>query len=132
MLIIRLVVLWCFRLLGTNIYDTLHKVNNAEVCLFRRKNVFRETILEMLLSPLLCAGLTNSRVVVLLLLTLCSEKKSLVYLFSHFSCVLTPSKALECRGDIKTMFKPGEQQSVSVKETVICDERQQWREIISQ
>lgn len=115
----------------TNIYDTLHKINTAEVCLLRRKKVCREPILEMLPSPLLCAGLTNSRAVVLLLL-LCSEKKSLVYLFSHFSCVLTPSKALECRGDIKTMFKPGGKQSVSVKETVICDERQQWKEIISQ
>lgn len=86
-----------FRLLVTNIYDTLHKINTAEVCLLRRKKVCREPILEMLPSPLLCAGLTNSRAVVLLLL-LCSEKKSLVYLFSHFSCVLTPSKATRSVG----------------------------------
>lgn len=49
-----------------------------------------------------CARLTNSRPIG----TLCAAKMSLRgstdYSFSLFSCMPTPCKALECRGDIKT------------------------------
>lgn len=72
--------------------------------MFVKDKVCRETILEKMFG----AGLTNRGVI--LLLTSHSEKNvpsriRIDYSFSNLSCIPTSSKALECRGDIKAMFR---------------------------
>lgn len=60
----------------------------------------------------------------------CSEKMSLRdYSFLHFSCMPTPSKALECRGDIKTMFKSWEDSQCEGNSDICLAERlMRWNE----
>lgn len=88
-----------------NIHETFHKfpssVNTAEKCLCRTdRPSLKRCFLQDWPAPEASSCCWRSENVPTRIRT--------DYSFSHFSCMPTPSKALECRGDIKTMFKSRE------------------------